>query len=209
MLPHHFFLKPQGSVPLKVTASNTSLALERQNGGCSSLSHSFSSLREGPSLDLDTTVSRAYLTSVWVGYTHSPQAQRGGARPLRVLEVCPALRAKAQGKHAISSSSRLRPASPSLISCSRSNLDHWRRQCRLHVGKAYATHKSKVLLTGPSGLMTQDVPTNTSACSLQWHLVWDSASPVQSFLLNCFLRCLSPSKRWRSPLNIYYSLHAA
>ena len=141
--------------------------------------------------------------------TLSPQAQRGGARPLRVLEVCPALRAKAQGKHAISSSSRLRPASPSLISCSRSNLDHWRRQCRLHVGKAYATHKSKVLLTGPSGLMTQDVPTNTSACSLQWHLVWDSASPVQSFLLNCFLRCLSPSKRWRSPLNIYYSLHAA
>lgn len=36
-------------------------------------------------------------------------------------------------------------------------------------GKPTPTHKSEVLLTGPSGIMTQDVLANSSAFNLQWH----------------------------------------
>lgn len=135
----------------------------REVWGCSSLYHSFSNLREDPSLDLDTTaVSRAINNHAQIGCSHSPRAEDAPCLAL-------SLTARSPG---VSSPQSQGPPLQTLFPTLKTTyfLDTCQGKCLLQMGKAYPSHKSMFLLTGPRGIMTimtQQVLPSIRAFSLQ------------------------------------------
>lgn len=108
---------------------------------------------------------------------HQPRC--GEARQLHVLQACPALRAKAQGRLVLSSFFSLRATSPNLISCSRSNL--FPRQLTVEMRfPCGETLRSVVLPAGTSRIMTQLALAKYPCSQPPVTLCVGGASPVQS-----------------------------